>query len=79
VKESAMATDTMIRDKGREISRVAPAKIREIVVAADEAALNQALADRGVEPDKIVSVMLQPGQSMAIGDHGPKYRVLYRI
>ena len=73
-----MASDTMIRDKGREISRVAPANVREIVVAADEAALNQALADHRIEPEKIISVMLQPGQSMAIGDYGPKYRVLYR-
>jgi hypothetical protein len=63
-----MAIDTMVRDK-----------VREIVVAADEVALNRALAEHRVEPDKIISVMLQPGQSMAIGDYGPKYRVLYRV
>jgi hypothetical protein len=73
-----MATDTLTREKSREVSRATPGKVREIVVAADEAALNQALADHRVDPDRIVSVMLQPGQSLAIGDHGPKYRVLYR-
>jgi len=54
-------------------------KIREIVVAADESALNQAITENQIQPDKIISVMLQPGQSLAIGDHGPKYRVLYRM
>lgn len=53
-------------------------KIRELVVAADETALNDALAENHIEPEKIISVMLQPGQAMAIGDHGPKYRVVYR-
>jgi hypothetical protein len=53
-------------------------KIREIVVAADETALNEALAENHIEPEKIISVMLQPGQHMAIGDYGPKYRVVYR-
>ena len=53
-------------------------KIREIVVAANEAALNEALAENRIEAEKIISVMLQPGQHMAIGDHGPKYRVVYR-
>jgi hypothetical protein len=54
------------------------AKVREIVVAADEAALNTALMQNQVQPEKIISVMLQPGGHMAIGDSGPKYRVLYR-
>ena len=72
-----MAIDTMIRDRVRDIGTAQP-KVREIVVAADAAALNQALAEHRVEPEKIISVMLQPGQSMAIGDHGAKYRVLYR-
>jgi hypothetical protein len=53
--------------------------VREIVVPANEAALNAAITDNQIEPQKIISVMLQPGQHMAIGDNGPKYRVLYRI
>jgi hypothetical protein len=54
-------------------------KVREIVVSANEAALNEALIENQIEPDKIISVMLQQGQSMAIGEHGPKYRVVYRL
>jgi hypothetical protein len=53
-------------------------KIREIIVPADASALNEALAENQIEPEKIISVMLQPGQHMAIGDYGPKYRVVYR-
>jgi hypothetical protein len=53
-------------------------KVREIVVPADEAALNTALMENQVQPEKIISVMLQPGGHMAIGDSGPKYRVIYR-
>jgi hypothetical protein len=53
-------------------------KVRELVVAANEAALNEALAENQIEPEKIISVILQPGQHLAIGDYGPKYRVVYR-
>jgi hypothetical protein len=61
-----------------EVRMSANVRVREIVVPADEAALNEALAENHIEPEKIISVMLQPGQHMAIGDHGPKYRVVYR-
>ena len=54
-------------------------RIREIVIAADATALTQAMTENQIEPEKIISVMLQPGQSLAIGDYGPKYRVLYRL
>ena len=37
-------------------------KVRELVVAANEAALNEALAENQIEPEKIISVILQPGQ-----------------
>ena len=53
-------------------------KVRELVVAANEAALNEALAENQIAPEKIISVILQPGQHLAIGDYGPKYRVVYR-
>jgi hypothetical protein len=53
-------------------------RIREIIVPADASALNEALSENQIEPEKIISVMLQPGQHMAIGDYGPKYRVVYR-
>jgi hypothetical protein len=55
-----------------------PPQVREIVVAAEETALNAALERHEVSPERIISVMLEPGATRAIGDHGPKYRVLYR-
>ena len=53
--------------------------LKEIVVKADEASLNDAIAERNIEPQNIVSVMLQPGSGLAIGDTAEaKYRVIYR-
>jgi hypothetical protein len=52
--------------------------VRELVVPATEEALNRALAQAGVQADEILSIMWQPGSHMAIGDHWPKYRVIYR-
>ncbi|MBI3433766.1 MAG: hypothetical protein HY056_01600 [Proteobacteria bacterium] len=52
--------------------------IRELLVAADERSLNAALVENQVQPDRIISVILQPGAHLAVGDHGAKYRVLYR-
>ena len=52
--------------------------IREIVVPANERALNTAIMENQVQPEKIISVILQEGSHMRIGDNGPKYRVLYR-
>jgi hypothetical protein len=48
------------------------------VVAANETALNEALAENRIEPETIISVILQPGQHLAIGDYRPKHRVVYR-
>jgi len=56
-----------------------PIPVREIVVAANEEALNVALTENQIQPDKIISVILQPAQQLAIGDHEAKYRVLYRL
>jgi hypothetical protein len=52
--------------------------VRELIVAADQDALNVALEQNQIRPEKIISVIWQDGQSLAIGDHGPKYRVIYR-
>jgi hypothetical protein len=55
------------------------AGVREIVVPASEEALNAAIAEHRIEPDRIISVMLQSGQHLAVGDYEPKYRVIYRV
>jgi hypothetical protein len=52
--------------------------VRELVVAADQEALNAALERNQIRPEKIISVIWQEGQHMAIGDYGPRYRVIYR-
>jgi hypothetical protein len=53
--------------------------LKEIVTKADEDSLNSAIAERNIAPENIVSVMLQPGSSLAIGDSAEaKYRVIYR-
>jgi hypothetical protein len=52
--------------------------LKEVVVKADEESLNNAIAERQIAPDSIISVMLQPGSGMAIGDSEAKYRVIYR-
>jgi hypothetical protein len=52
--------------------------LKEIVVKADEASLNSAIAEKQIAPESIVSVMLQPGSGLAIGDSEAKYRVIYR-
>jgi len=52
--------------------------IREIVVPATEQALNAAVMKNQIEPDKIISVILQPRNPLAIGDYEAKYRLIYR-
>jgi hypothetical protein len=52
--------------------------VRELIVAADQNALNVALEENQIRPEKIISVIWHEGKHMAIGDHGPKYRVIYR-
>jgi hypothetical protein len=53
--------------------------VREIVTPANIEALNTALTENQIQPEKVISVMLQPGTPLAIGDNEPKYRVLYRL
>ena len=52
--------------------------VKEIIVKADEASLNNAIAEKQIAPESIISVMLQPGSGLAIGDSEAKYRVIYR-
>jgi hypothetical protein len=52
--------------------------IRELVVSATEDALNAAVAEHQIEPDKIISVIFLPRRELAIGDYGAKYRLIYR-
>ena len=52
--------------------------LREVIVKADEDSLNSAIAEKHIAPDSIISVMLQPGSGLAIGDSEAKYRVIYR-
>ena len=53
--------------------------LKELVTKADEDSLNNAIAERHIAPESIVSVMLQPGSGLAIGDASEaKYRVIYR-
>jgi hypothetical protein len=52
--------------------------VRELIVAADLNTLNVALEESQIRPERIISVIWQEGRHLAIGDHGPKYRVIYR-
>jgi hypothetical protein len=53
--------------------------VRELIVPANEQALNTAITQQQIQPEKIISVILEPGNTVHIGDNGPKYRVLYRL
>jgi hypothetical protein len=52
--------------------------IKEVVVTANEDALNAAVAEHQIEPEKIISVIFQPRRELAIGDYEAKYRLIYR-
>jgi hypothetical protein len=52
--------------------------VKEIIVKADEASLNNAITEQRIAPENIISVIYQPAAAMAIGDHEAKYRVIYR-
>jgi chorismate mutase len=55
------------------------AAVREIVVTANEEALNTAITENQIQPEKIISVAFEPRRHLAIGDNEAKYRVLYRL
>ena len=53
--------------------------VREIIVTANEQALNSAIMENQIQPEKIISIILEPRRQLAIGDYEARYRVLYRV
>jgi hypothetical protein len=51
--------------------------VGEIVTDATIDALNAALADRGIDATRIISILPAPGQAL-VTVSAPKFRVLYR-
>jgi hypothetical protein len=66
------------RDDNEEWNMKNAQTLKEVIVKADEESLNSAIAEKQIAPESIISVMLQPGSGVAIGDSGAKYRVIYR-
>ena len=56
-----------------------PRVLEEFIVKADIESLNDAIAEKHISPEKIVSVLFHSAEVMAIGDSGAKFRVIYRI
>lgn len=52
--------------------------VRELMVRATEEALNRALTENEISPDRIISIIWHPGAHMAVGEHWPMYRVIYK-
>jgi len=52
--------------------------LKEIIVNADEESLNRMVAEKSISPENIISVIYQQRRTLAIGDYGAKYRVIYR-
>jgi hypothetical protein len=52
--------------------------VGEIVTEATIDALNAALSDRGIEAERIISILPVAAQSL-VTVKGPQYRVLYRL
>jgi hypothetical protein len=50
----------------------------EAVVNATEAALNATVSEHGIEPEKIMSVIYESRNGLAVGDYEAKYRLIYR-
>jgi hypothetical protein len=53
--------------------------LKEIIVRADEQSLDDAIAEKNIGSENIVSVMLQPSNGLAVGDYEAKFRDLCRI
>jgi len=47
--------------------------LKEIIVRADEQSLNDAIDEKQMGPESIVSVMLQPSNGLAVGDYATKF------
>jgi hypothetical protein len=54
------------------------ASIREILIPANEEALNAAILEHQIDPDRIVTIILHQRRALAIGDYEAKYRLIYR-
>ena len=52
--------------------------IGEIVTDATIDALNAALSDRGIDAERIISILPVAGQAL-VTVKGPQFRVLYRV
>ena len=63
---------------GEDIMKRRP-HLKEIIVRADEQSLNDAIDEKKIGPENIVSVMLQPSNGLAVGDYEAKFRHLCRI
>lgn len=50
----------------------------ELIVRDSLQALDTAIAQAGIEPRDIISIIPLPRITPAIGDHEPKLRVIYR-
>jgi hypothetical protein len=54
-----------------------PNVVDELFTDANIVALNEVLVERGISPDRIVTIVMVPGQTM-VTPTAPQFRVLYR-
>ena len=54
-----------------------PNVVDELFTDANIVALNEVLVERGISPDRIVTIVMVPGQTM-VTPTPPRFRVLYR-
>jgi hypothetical protein len=52
---------------------------RRFCLRVQPEALNTAITENQIQPERIISVILQPTKHLTIGDYQAKYRVLYRL
>ena len=58
--------------------KIYPPAVQRSASLHDEKSLNTALVEKRIAPEKIISMMFQPGRAMAIGNYEAKYRIIYR-
>jgi hypothetical protein len=54
-----------------------PHLVGELFTDANIVALNEVLVERGISPDRIITIVMVPGQTM-VTPAPPQFRVLYR-
>lgn len=54
-----------------------PNAVDELFIDANIVALNEALMERGISPERIITILMVPGQTM-VAPAPPQFRVLYR-